>query len=200
MRFRPSSSRSPLGALAGLFVVGWLCAVPCPAAAEDLGFFEAIKLRSQASEALEEGEAARAATLYARLAAGSTGDQRAKAQFFAAVAEITADAGDLTVARRHLDSLLAERPEHDTAPQARALVRLLGQVDGIRGQVDAAMAQASMVAEEQGDEAAAAAGRVESLAAEIDRLIAELAATRAELAKKNEALEKLKQVVVGAGG
>ncbi|MEM8931450.1 MAG: hypothetical protein AAGE94_09760 [Acidobacteriota bacterium] len=191
--------------VAVLLVLGLGSAAPSPA--DELGFFEVRKVRNAANKALTSGDLSEAVTQFTRLAEGTTGDRRAEALYFAAVAELGQDGGKPDTARGWLDTLLSEAPRHELAPQARALVRLLEQVAGVQQQVDAAMASADAAmasaarqAEQHDDREEQAAGEVESLSSQVERLAAELRATRAELAKKEEALEKLKQVVSGGDG
>lgn len=196
----PPSSRRDLGAWILLAVALCLALVSARAASadDDLNFFEELRLQSDASNALEAGDFAAASEHYARLAAGSNGDRRAESLYFRTVAELSKerDERDEAAAREALDQFLAEFPRHEKAAEARVLAQFLEERSNSRDRLEEILAQA----ERQVDQRAEADNQVESLESKVERLGAELAATRAELKKKEEALEKLKQVVIGGDG
>lgn len=168
---------------------------PVLAADDSLGFFEARRLEKQAEAAAAAGRSEEAAELYLRLAEGSDpGNRQARALYGHAVGELSGPAGsrDEAAARRSLDRLLSSYSGHESLPSARALLSLLDA--GGPAPVSAPPPPAEPA------KTAASDGTARDLESRVRQLEAQLAATREELAQKEEALRKLKDLVVEGGG
>ncbi len=191
------------------------------AGAQELSAKEIKKIQKQADKAFGGGQHAAALELYEQLlAATPPGDsRRAEALYAVAMARISpaSPPRDVDGARPYLEELATSFPRHPRRLEVAALRAGLEELDAARGGLEAAAAkmaekEAAFAAEqaererieaeraEIADESEAADGRVKSLAAQLRKVKAELAETRLELETKEEALQKLKEALVGRAG
>ena len=187
-----------------LLVLALTLAIAAPASAdgESIGFFEARRLEGQAEAALKSGKADQASEIYQRLAEGSAkGKRQARAFYGHALAELSrgADAWDSTAVRSSLESLISGYPGHENAASAKAMIGLMAEME---------KAPATPAPPPPTEPAPAAEPPEESknkdstraLESRVRQLEATLAETREELAQKEEALRKLRELVVEGGG
>lgn len=161
---------------------------------ESLGFFESRRVAKEADQAMAAGRYSDALKLYERLADGTevTNKRHAHGLRQAAAAALLAEPSDGERAAGHLDRL----PKAYARGPEIALLRRLAAA----GEAPVAAAAESEPCPVPDEPAAgeAPAGELEGqLKARLKRLEKELAATTAELKRKDEALEKLKAMVVG---
>ena len=172
-----------------------------------LGFFESRRVVKQANQALEAGRHDQALELYSQLIEGldKSDDRRAEAYYRSALAAVAKSPADLDLARNHL----AEVPKTfrgQSGSEVKALRALLAQVESVtaaKQEVQHALKQEKVTQAETADElaeATVAESDLQKLQKQNARLRHELEQTRAELARREEALAKLKAVVVGGGG
>jgi hypothetical protein len=173
---------------------------------------------SKAKKALKEAKAvegrdpAKALELYRQVAdqTAKTSVQRADALYAIALRQLARPAGerDLEAAQAAAQSFATDFPRDERRPAAQALAATLDLV--ATQQRDHAQQLATLAATAEAEAAAKLAAattaktetsqRVEELETRVRRLRGELEAAKTELAKKEEALQKLKKVVVGGGG
>ena len=196
-------------------ILGLLFALPSPGA-ESLSTRQARKALKQADEALTAGRWSDALEHFGRVVEGlpKTHPRRAEALFGAAVAELSGPPARWDEARagQYLEILSDTFPRHQRTPGARALAVMLETVESTRRQADTRsrelnrrlrqlerQARQRPVSKPDPD-SQRLAEEVEQLKRQVAELNAELASTKDELAKKDEAIEKLKQVVLGSDG
>lgn len=183
------------------------------AAAEDLTDREFKKLDRQATKAEDAGRLDDVRSIYDQILAGTpTGDtRRAKALFFVLSQELGASPDALSpAARSALDELLKEFPGHlrrrqiemfdrwrqQRAAHAAQLAELQDALAEQRAECEAMHGELSGAA---GEKEASLNRQVQRLKGQLGTAQQELETTRAELQKKEEALEKLKDALVGGG-
>ncbi len=176
--------------------------------AEKLGFFESRRVAKEADQALESGRPDEALELYGRLIAGldKSDKRQSEARYRSAMAALVKEPADLELAREHLAALPASF-KGQSGTEVEALRGLLERVESVA--VAEQRAKQALAEQEKEAEAEIAAEATETKEAEEDleklkkqnaRLRKELEQVRAELARKEQALAKLKAVVVGGGG
>ena len=176
--------------------------------AEKLGYFESRRVVKQADQALASGRHDEALELYGRLITGldSSDERQSEARYRSAMAALLKDPADLDLAREHL-SALPRSFKGESGAEVEALRGLLKRIESVA--VAEQEAKQALADQEKEAEAEIAAEATETKVVEEDleklkkqnaRLRNELEQTRAELARKEEALAKLKAVVVGGGG
>ena len=181
-----------------------------PLAAEELSGSRAKKVLKEADAAAAAGDAVKARELYQLVAAGTlkTPARRADALYGLVLVEAGRPAGtrDAALLDTSLAAFLKDFPKDPRRPVVAALSGLQKDLAGKDAEIAALGARiAAAEAElEKRDQAAAGASkesskRVEELEARQRRLLAEIDNLKAEIAKKDEALKKLKKVVVGGG-
>ena len=124
-----------------------------------------------------------------------------------ALASLLKSPADLAVAGRHLGDLPRRFDSEEHGLAAQALSRLLSEVQSVtaakNATAEALEQEKSTKAADAEDQATAVEDsndELKRLNAQNARLKSELKEALAELARKEEALEKLKEVVVGGGG
>lgn len=196
-------SRSTVaGSIVSIFFLSLMCTA-LPVAAEDdgpLGFFKSRRVAKEADAALQAGRFDEALSLYDRLADGTrvSSKRHSRALRQGAVASLLVEPAQPETAVELLDRL----------PNARdpeiAMLRRLASIaaNGTEG------SEASPASTQDAEEAEAPpASKAEAekdaenevLKKRIQRLELQLAASQTELKRKEEALEKLKAMVVGEG-
>jgi len=209
-----------------LLLLAGAATVPAATAADDPAApssrRELRSLYKEAAAALDTGRYDDAAGLYQRWLDAAPGDdsRRPKALYEGAVAEILrpAEHRDLARAAAHLGELHSTSPGddrgRDTAvllslletldDQSAAVERLGDQLDELRQGLAAeetALEAENTELEQQTDELAsrlaAAEAEAEALRAERDDLRSQLTAARTELERKQQALDRVKETLVG---
>lgn len=181
-----------------------------PLAAEELSSSRAKKVLKEADAAAAAGDPVKARELYQLVAAGTlkTPARRADALYGLVLVEAGRPSAtrDATLLETSLAAFLKDFPKDPRRPVVAALGGLQKDLAGKDAEIAALGARiAAAEAElEKRDQAAAGASkesskRVEELEARQRRLLAEIDNLKAEIAKKDEALKKLKKVVVGGG-
>lgn len=193
---RPGRDRPRRGRLHGTIVVLIMAVMlAMPAFAGDLGFFESRRIHRQADEALARGDHEKAAELFHQLADGldRTHKRRGEALFGAALARL--HTGEHDIATELLTEMLQVFPNHESKAGAQAMRALLEDRAGQPAAPEAEPARA----EPAKDSGRAGVQRLERLESRIASLEGQLREAREELQKKEEAIEKLKELVVGEG-
>jgi hypothetical protein len=184
-----------------------LSAAPPLAAAEMTGR-QAGKVIKEAKTAEGKGDLVKARELY-QLVAASTAkapEQRAAALYQLVLLEAGQPAADRQgeTLSTSAKTFLADFPKHEGRGVIAALASLLGESEAHAARVVALEAQIAADAEAQKElastGASAVAKKVDELESKLRRASAEVEVLKAELSKKDEALKKLKQVVVGGSG
>lgn len=184
--------------------------VALPLQAQTLTASKAKKALKEA-KAVEGRDPAKALELYRQVAdqTAKTSAQRADALYAIALRQLARPAGerDLAAAQTAAQSFASDFPRDERRPAAQALVATLDLVATQQRDHAQQLAElaATAAAEATAKQAATTAKtetsqRVEELETRVRRLRGELEAAKTELAKKEEALQKLKKVVVGGGG
>lgn len=183
------------------------------AVAEDLTDREFKKLDRQATKAEDAGRLDDVRSIYDQILAGTpAGDtRRGKALFFVLSQELGASPDALSpAAGSALDELLKEFPGHlrrrqiemfdrwrqQRAAHAAQLAELQDALAEQRAECEAMHGELSGAA---GEKEASLNRQVQRLKGQLGTAQQELETTRAELQKKEEALEKLKDALVGGG-
>ncbi|MEM1206239.1 MAG: hypothetical protein AAGN66_23610 [Acidobacteriota bacterium] len=187
---------------------------PCVVDAAVLGGLQARRLLSKADTALGEGRANEALQLYLELTESEDiGDERrGRALYGAAMAELARPDAERNVeaARQRLATYRESFPDGDRRLEVAVLDGLLEDIDAIAErkresirELEATVGQLQKMAEDQEEEQQKVGESLEQAMERLERSVrslrSELKAAKAELAKKDEALEKLKQVVVEGG-
>ncbi len=202
------TSRLParFASIALLLLVGHL---HTPAAAQELSAKELKKAVRSADKAFDAGRYDQAIGLFDQILASTSGTdpRRGDALYAAGMIRLSA-AGhqDAEAARRHLDELEAF-PRHPRRLEIATLRDLFSGLDSARAEVErleekaaaiqAEREQAEAEAEEAAGESEAAGGRVRSLESQLRKRRAELSECQAELEKKEQAVQKLRDALVG---
>lgn len=193
-----------LGLVLGLLLAGH-------AGAQELAKNKAKALLKEGAAA-EARDPAKALELYRQVADGvvKTSEQRAEALHRIMTLELQRTGGDFAAARAAGGQLVAEFPRDKRVPLVRPLIKVLDAWSGAQTAIaerDASLAAAQAAAAQAATEKEAVAAadkassgqKVEELEARLRKMRTELDAAKVELAKKEEALQKLKKVVVGGG-
>lgn len=180
--------------------------------AEELSARDLRKLEKQAAKADAAGQHDAAKELYESILDGTEpGDsRRADGLFFVVVKELANGDGLSSGGRAHLDELLSSFPHHARRDQIELfddwLRRDVAQREEIARLEQSLAEQAAACEAMKGELSGAAGEQQEEMAGKIRRLERQLAtvrqdlaATQAELETKEEALEKLKNALVGGG-
>ena len=202
-------------------VVSTLLLVPLHAGAQQMGARELRKTQRQADNAFAAGQFEQAASLYQQiLTSTEPGSKRRSGALYAiALLNISNDPAtrDAEAARRQLQELATNFPRFDRRLEVVALRSLLDEIDAGRAEIerrgielaekDAALknrprqTEARQTSTGGGDEGNPVDdARIKTLQAQLRKALDELAQTRTELTKKEEALEKLKDALVGGPG
>ncbi len=212
-----------LARLASIALMLCLVPSPVPAGVQELSTKELKKAVKQAGSAFGAGRYDQALELYDRILTSTSGAdaRRGEALFASVVIRLSATAGhrNLVVAKQHLEQLEAF-PRHPERVAIAALSDLFSGLDSVRAdgerrvaeleeqaaayqiereQAAAEAEQAAAEAEEAAGESEAAGGRVRSLESKLRKVRAELAECQAELETKEQALQKLRDALVGGG-
>ncbi len=180
-----------------------------PVAAQELSAKELKKAVRSADKAFDAGRYDQAIGLFDQILASTSGTdpRRGDALYAAGMIRLSA-AGhqDAEAARRHLDELEAFS-RHPRRLEIAALRDLFSGLDSARAEVErleekaaaiqAEREQAEAEAEEAAGESEAAGGRVRSLESQLRKRRAELSECQAELEKKEQAVQKLRDALVG---
>ena len=185
--------------------------------AETLSPRELKKIEKQAAKAEKAGDRERAVELFRQILMGTeSGDpQRGSALYAVAISELAnSNPGDRGLVRSYLEELASSHPRHARGAEVALVNALLSEIDGSRDQLErlkeeneraAATARAEREqieseCQEIAGQGEAADDKVRSLQAQLRRTRANLESTQAELATKEEALQKLKDALVGGAG
>ncbi len=187
---------------------------PVSPSAEELSAKELKKVSKQAGNAFGAGQYAKAIVLYNQILASTSGTdtRRGDALYASALIRLSADTEhqDVEAARRHLDQLAAF-PTHPDRLAVGALRDLFTGLDSARDEAERRVAeleakiaayqaeqeQAEVELEEAAGESEAVGDRVRSLESRLRKVRAELAECQAELETKEQALQKLRDALVG---
>ena len=186
-----------------------------PAGAQDLSGRELKKAARLAAKAFDAGRYGEAIELYDRiLASPSSGDtQRGDALYASAMIRLSPASGhqDVDRAGEHLEELAA-LPRHPRGLEIAAVRELLTQVASARAEADRGIAELEAKLEafeverrqaqeaqeqEAAEESAETEDHVKSLESRLRKARAEASECRADLEQKEEALQKLRDALVG---
>ncbi len=187
-----------------------------PASAQELSARELKKVVKQAEKSFGAGRFDEAIKLYDQILASTSGTDagRGDALYASAVIRLSDDGHqDVEAARRQLDELQAF-PRHPRRLEIAALRHLFSGLDSAQADVErrtvelaaksasyqAEREQAAAAREEAAGESEAAGGRVRSLEAQLRKVRAELSECQAELEKNEQAVQKLRDALVGGSG
>lgn len=211
-----SSHRAPrrLSSIAALLLPALLFLLPAlaaaPLVAKEMTAKEAKKVVKEAEKAVAEGDAVKARELYRLVIDGSAKapESRADALYGFSLLEAArpADQREAEALERHLAAFLKDFPKDKRRPQIAAVAGLNRELGAAAGEKAALAAQ---LAEAEGklkayEEAATVASKdsgkkLDDAEAKARRLQVEVERLKGELAKQEEALKKLRKVVVGGG-
>ncbi len=196
------------------FVLGF-SQLQLPAGAQELSGRALKKAAKEAGKAFDAGRYDQALELYEQVLASTSGtdEQRGDALYGSAMIRLSPSAGhhDVDRAAEHLEELAAF-PRHSRALEIAAARALLAQVGSARAEVEREQAelQAKMLAieaerkqaeaeleEAAADQSAEADDRVKALESRLRKARAETTECRADLEQKEEALQKLRDALVG---
>lgn len=205
-----------------LLICGVMLSLAGVAFADTLGARQVKRLGNQAEQALERGDLEGARKAYGEIVEGSGLSEplRAEALWYLALDALTRhdDIPQRTAAsREYLETLLEEHTSFPRRGQVRALSALLGQLDDLDRHRREAARLARRLAEREEEIAAASAELAEieenddetksSLESQIadqrrrrDEAERERDLCKEDLQKKEQALQKLKDALVGGGG
>lgn len=186
-----------------------------PAGAQELGARELKRAVRQAEKAYGDGRYVQALEFYDRILASTSGTdaRRADALYVSAMIRLSSEAGlgDVERGRRHLEEL-EQFPLHPRRLEIANLSSALSRLDAARSEVEARIAEtdariaafeaqrAQAQAERQEEavvESDAVDDRVKSLESRLRKTRSEVASCRSELETKEQALQKLRDALVG---
>lgn len=186
--------------------VAFAVLMAAPLAAEELSNSRAKKVLKEADAAVVAGDIVKARELYQLVAAGTlkTPARRADALYGLVLVEAgrPAAARDAALLDSSGAAFLKEFAKDPRRVVVAALAGLHKELSGLGAKIAeletrATAAEAELEKREQA--ATGSSKKVEELEARGRRLAAEIENLKAEIAKKDEALKKLKKVVVGGG-
>lgn len=185
-----------------------LLVLALPAAAAEMNKRQAGNVIKEAQGAEAKGDLVKARELYQLVAtdAAKVPERRADALYHLVLLEAAqpAAARDGDTLDTSAKEFLAQFPKHDGRAVVAAVAGVLADSRSHEGRVAELEAQIAAAQEAHKEltstGAKDAAKKVEELEGKLRRSNAEVEILKAELAKKDEALKKLKQVVVGGGG